>query len=273
MNNIKKLILKAKRGFFGDKLGNNISTFRGQGGDFIELREYYSGDDIRKIDWNITAKQNRPFVKIFREERELNVVVSTILSGSTFFGSVKLKRDLIAEIVAILGFSAIKNGDPFSSHIFANFEHIFRKPSKKSFGIEKDILNITNFDSIGKNVQTAFIEDKLLKTVKRRSLVFLISDFYSPIELKYLSKHSDIIAVIIRDKLEENPPEFGQITLIDGTTGNRNEGIFKNWGGYSSKLKEHDLKLINDFNKFGVRFVKIYTDQNPIIELKKLFNR
>lgn len=84
MNNIKKLILKAKRGFFGDKLGNNISTFRGQGGDFIELREYYSGDDIRKIDWNITAKQNRPFVKIFREERELNIVVSTILSGSTF---------------------------------------------------------------------------------------------------------------------------------------------------------------------------------------------
>ncbi len=271
--NIKKLILKAKRGIFGDKLGNNSSTLRGQGGDFIELREYQTGDDIRKIDWNITAKLNEPYVKIFKETRELNIVTVSILGGSTFFGSVKLKKDLISEIVGIIGYSAVKNGDPFSSHIFADSEHIFRKPSKLSFGIERDVNKINDFNPIGKKVDANFIEQKLIKTIKRKSLIFIISDFYTPINMKYLSKHSDVIAIIVRDRLEENPPQFGNIVLIDSSNGARQEGFFNDWTDYSSKINEHDLNLMFDFNKLGVRALKIYTDQNPIIELKKMFYR
>ena len=115
---LKKLLIKAKRSVFSEMIGNNPSVFQGEGYDFIELREYNMGDDIRHIDWNVTAKMRTPFIKVFREERELNVVVSTMLNGSVHFGSTRLKQDLIAEIVAIVGFNVVKNGDLLSSFIF-----------------------------------------------------------------------------------------------------------------------------------------------------------
>ncbi|MBT8348832.1 MAG: DUF58 domain-containing protein, partial [Sulfurovum sp.] len=117
---VKKIILKTKKQVYGDMLGNNASLFQGEGFEFAELREYVYGDDVRKIDWKTTAKLAKPFVKIYKEERELNVVVVSMLSGSTYFGTVKQKSDIIAEVIATLGFSAVKNADLFSHMIFAD---------------------------------------------------------------------------------------------------------------------------------------------------------
>ena len=107
----KYIILKTKKEVFGSLSGNNISALKGEGFEFAELREYAFGDDVKKIDWKTTAKLGKPYVKIHHEERELNVVVSTLLSGSTFFGTSRVKKEYIIELMAILGYSAIKNRD------------------------------------------------------------------------------------------------------------------------------------------------------------------
>lgn len=117
MNKAQHILLKARRQIIGDRIGNNPSMFRGEGYDFIELREYVPGDDTRHIDWNITAKMQRPYVKVFREERELSVVTVAMLGGSLYFGSGKFKHDAVAEAVALVGYSAIANGDLFTPSI------------------------------------------------------------------------------------------------------------------------------------------------------------
>jgi uncharacterized protein (DUF58 family) len=127
---VKKIVLKTKKQVYGDMLGNNASLFQGEGFEFSELREYVYGDDIRKIDWKTTAKLGKPFVKVYKEERELNVVVVSVLSGSTYFGTVKQKSDVMAEVVATLGFSAVKNADLFSHIIYADKLYTKSKPSK-----------------------------------------------------------------------------------------------------------------------------------------------
>ena len=118
MPNHKKILLKARKQVFGEMLGNNASLFQGEGFEFTELREYVYGDDVRKIDWKTTAKLGKPFIKIYREERELNVVTAVMMGGSTYFGTVKQKSDVMAELVALLGFSAVKNSDLFMSLSF-----------------------------------------------------------------------------------------------------------------------------------------------------------
>jgi len=118
-------------------VGNNPSIFHGEGYDFIELREYMAGDDIRHIDWNITAKMQKPFIKIFREERELNVVLVSILNGSVHFGSQKFKQESIAEVAALLGYSTLKNGDLLSSYIFTDKIVAHEKPPKNSLWCKK----------------------------------------------------------------------------------------------------------------------------------------
>ena len=271
MNKTKKIILKAKKNIFSEKIGNNPSIFKGEGYDFVELREYQIGDDIRKIDWNITAKANKPFVKIFQEERELNIVAVSILNSSVYFGSQKMKQDIIAETVSLIGFSAVKNMDSFSSYIFGDLYFTFHKPTKKSFGIEKVVESILTFNSIDKKVEPQFIIDTLIKKVKKRSMIFIISDFYTPLDFKYLGKHSEIISIIVRDKLEENPEILGEISLVDSENGKVLEGDFSNTRNYQNNLKIHDKKILQDMKKAGVRTFKLYTDSNIFKEFRKFF--
>lgn len=271
MNKVKKLMLKAKKTVFSEKVGNNSSIFKGEGYDFVELREYQNGDDIRKIDWNITAKFNTPYIKMFQEEREINVVTVSLLSGSTYFGSRKMKQDLIAEIVSLIGFSAVKNMDMFSSFIFSDKDIEFQKGSKSSFGVEKAVENILNFNPIGKGVNAEFIIDSLIDRVKKRSLIFIISDFYEPLNLKYLSKHSEVIAIIVRDKLEENPSLFGEISLVDSETEDVVDGNFGDSKNYQKQLRSHDKDVFENMKKNGVKILKIYTDSDVFKDFKKFF--
>ncbi len=273
--NIKKILIKSKRAVFSEMAGNNPSIFLGEGYDFSELREYQIGDDIKKIDWIISAKLQKPFVKLYKEERELNVVIATMLNGSVYFGTKRFKQDLIAEIGAILGFSAIKNGDNLSNYIFADKLYSYLKPSKKLFLVNKMVEAIDEFQSINLKANYFNLADTLFKSIKRKSLIFVIGDFFDDFDFSILNKKHEVIAIVVRDRFEEEPKPLGFVNLIDlesGTTfeGDINEATINH---YKAKVKEIDYKMYENFKKSGVRFTKIYTDEEPFIKLTKLFGR
>lgn len=268
---VKKIILKTKKQVYGDMLGNNASLFQGEGFEFAELREYVYGDDVRKIDWKTTAKLGKPFVKIYKEERELNVVVVSMLGGSVYFGTVKQKSDIIAEVVATLAFSAVKNSDLFSHIIFADKLYDLSKPSKKLFSVHKAVEDIVGFDPLGKEADFSALVEMLHNRLKKKSLLFIVSDFVGDIDLKLLSKKHDVFAVMVRDRFEENPSELGYLRLIDMETKHSFEGdvdstTLKN---YKKALHDNDEKLYKQFRKQGVRFTKIYTHEEPVLKLMK----
>ncbi|OYY31842.1 MAG: DUF58 domain-containing protein [Sulfurovum sp. 28-43-6] len=252
-------------------LGNNASLFQGEGFEFSELREYVYGDDIRKIDWKTTAKLGKPFVKIYKEERELNVVVVSVLGGSVYFGTVKQKSDIMAEVAATLGFSAIKNTDLFTHMIFADRLYDVSKPSKKLFAVHQAVEKIVAFEPLGKEADFNALTQTLHQRLKKKSLLFIVSDFVGEIDLKLLSKKHDVFAVIVRDRFEENPSQLGYLRLIDMQSKQSFEGdvdssVLK---GYTKALHENDERLYKQFKKQGIRFAKIYTHQEPALKLMK----
>jgi len=267
----KKIILKTRRQVFGDMLGNNSSLFQGQGFEFSELREYIYGDDVRKIDWKTTAKLGKPFVKIYKEERELNVVIATMMNGSVDFGTVRQKSELIAEIVSILGFSAVKNSDLFSYIVYADELYQKSKSSKKLYSVNSAVDFLMNFKSIGKEGDFSGFVDMLFSRVRKRSLLFIVSDFIGDIDLKLLSKKHDIFAVIVRDKFEEDPVQLGYLQLIDMENQSRFEGSVDSGviSKYKKALIDNDTKIYKHFKKNGIRFAKVYTDEEPYLKLIK----
>ena len=268
---VKKIILKTKKQVYGDLLGNNASLFQGEGFEFAELREYVYGDDVRKIDWKTTAKLGKPFVKIYKEERELNVVVVSMLGGSVYFGTVKQKSDVMAEVAATLGFSAVKNSDLFSHMIFADKMYGFSKPSKKLYSVHKAVEDSLEFNPLGKEADYQALVETLINRLKKKALLFIVSDFVGEIDLKLLAKKHDVFAVIVRDRFEENPSELGYLRLIDMESkesfeGDVDSGTLKN---YKKALHDNDEKLYKQFKKQGVRFTKIYTHEEPTLKLMK----
>ncbi len=271
----KRILLKTKKQVYGDMLGNNASMFQGEGFEFTELREYVYGDDVRKIDWKTTAKLGKPFVKIYKEERELNVVVVSMLGGSTYFGTVKQKSDIIAEVAGTLGFSAVKNADLFSHIIFADKLYELSKPSKKLFSVHKAVENIVEFEPIGKVGDFKALVETLNNRLKKKALLFIISDFVGDVDLKLLSKKHDVFAVIVRDRFEEDPSELGYLRLIDMETkqsfeGNIDSATLKS---YKKALLKNDEKLYKQFKKHGIRFTKVYTHEDGALKLMKSMRR
>ncbi|MFA6138119.1 MAG: DUF58 domain-containing protein [Sulfurimonas sp.] len=273
MSKLQRILVRARRQVFSEMVGNNPSVFQGEGYDFIELREYMPGDDIRHIDWNITAKMRKPYIKIFREERELNVVVVSVLNGSVHFGSKKFKQDVIAEINALLGFSTLKNGDLLSSYIFTNEMVSHLKPSKKLHQVQKSVSEILGFDALNQRVDFKVLADTLYKRLKRKSLIIVVGDFFEIPDFKLLAKKHEVVAVVVRDLLEEKPPVMGFSSLVDPESGAVLEGDFNasSVETYAKKVTMHDHKLYDAFRKQQIRFTKIYTHANAAVELRRLF--
>ncbi|MFA6191357.1 MAG: DUF58 domain-containing protein [Sulfurimonas sp.] len=273
MSKLQRILVRARRQVFSEMVGNNPSVFQGEGYDFIELREYMPGDDIRHIDWNITAKMQKPYIKIFREERELNVVVASVLNGSVHFGSKKFKQDVIAEINALLGFSTLKNGDLLSSYIFTNEMVSHLKPSKKIHQVQKSVSEILDFDTLNQKVDFKILADTLYKRLKRKSLIIVVGDFFEIPDFKLLAKKHEVVAVIVRDLLEEKPPVMGFSSLVDPESGAVLEGDFNaaSVEAYAKKVTMHDHKLYDAFRKQQIRFTKIYTHSVAAVELRRLF--
>ncbi len=273
MGKLRNILVRARRQVFSEMVGNNPSIFHGEGYDFIELREYMPGDDIRHIDWIVTAKMRTPYIKIFREERELNVVTASMLNGSVHFGTKKFKQELIAELAALISFSVLHNGDLLSSYIFADTMYAHSKPTKKMFAVQKNVGDILEFDPLNKPADYKAMADTLYKRLRRRSLIIVMGDFFEIPDFRLLAKKHEVVAVIVRDRLEESPPEMGFASLVDPETGTTLEGDYnaKSVAGYRARVHAHDRELYERFRKDQIRFIKIYTDDVPSVQLRRLF--
>lgn len=273
MSKLQKILVRARRQVFSEMVGNNPSIFQGEGYDFIELREYMAGDDIRRIDWNITAKMQKPYIKIFREERELNVVIASVLNGSVHFGSKKFKQDVIAEVVAQLSYSTLKNGDMLSSYIFTDRMISHNKPSKKINQVQKSVDDILKFEALNQQCDLKVLADTLYRRLKRKSLIIIVGDFFEIPDFKLLAKKHEVVCVVVRDHLEEKPPKMGFASLVDPESGATLEGDFNTHSveSYAQKVQVHDRKLYETFRKHQIRFSKVYTDSGVGVALRRLF--
>ncbi len=208
--------------FFG---GDYHSNFKGRGMTFSEVREYVPGDEVRSIDWNVTARTGKPHIKIFEEERELSVLILIDVSSSGVFGSKKdLKIDLGVEIAAMLSFSAIKNNDKVGLALFSDKIEKYIPPKKGKKHVLRLITDIVNHDFENSNKRTSIKTaiDFANKISKRKSVIFLISDFIDDNfwnELKFLNFKHDVVGLQIYDSYERNFPNVGLINIHDSETG------------------------------------------------------
>lgn len=268
----RELLIKTRRRLFGPNIGNNISAFKGNGIDFAELREYSYGDDVRKINWNATAREQKPYINVFNEERELNVVIAFMVSGSIYFGSIRQKQEVMAEILALLAFAAVKNSDRVSSHFFAEEEMIYFKPSKSQKSVYAMIEEALEIEALNRKLNLQAMADYLLKSVKERSVVILLGDFLQMADLSFLAAKHELYAVLVRDRFEENPKLLGECALIDPNSGK--ESIFEidknSISRYEELLNTHDKKLFEHFRDCKIGYTKIYTDEDPFYKLREL---
>lgn len=280
MNNahtLKKISIKTKKQVFSEIIGNNTSLLKGEGYDFLELKEYEYGEDVKNIDWIISAKMNKPYVKVFHAQKELNINIIPILTGSVFFGTSKIKQELITEISSMLAFSSIKQGDPFSSYIANDNLILNTKKSKKMHTVQSMNKSIFEYKVLGKEANYKTISNKIFQMIKKRSIIFLIGDFFNAqeLDLKLLSQKHEIYVIIVRDIFEEQPKELGKVNFIDPSSYFNYEGNIdkKSVKNYIKQLKKDDHNLYLYLQKCGAKMTKIYTHEEPLSKLIGLLRK
>ncbi|MHB2147605.1 DUF58 domain-containing protein [Calditrichota bacterium LG25] len=258
--------------------GEYHSVFKGRGMEFAEVREYQPGDDIRLIDWNVTARMGHPFIKLFQEERELTVMLLVDVSSSGSFGTEKqLKREVAAELSAVLAFSAIKNNDKVGLIIFSDRIEKFIPPRKGKSHVLRVIREILFYKprDAATNINEAL--EFLSRVIKRKSTVFLISDFLAEDfkkSLQIANKKHDIIAVSIVDPREVVLPDAGMIELEDAETGetiviDTTSGQLRDEFHVNAMKQREELKSL--FQSIGVDHINIFTDQSYVQPINKFF--
>lgn len=273
MSKLQRILVKARRQVFSELIGNNPSIFHGEGYDFIELREYMPGDDIRHIDWNVTARMRTPYIKIFKEERELSVVLALMLNGSVHFGLRRFKQDVMAEIGAMLGFAVLHNSDQLGAMLFTDRLEKEHRPTKQMHAVQALTQDVVAFDPLGKRADYAVMAQTLFTRIRRRSLIIVLADFFEVPQLRLLAKKHEVICIVVRDRFEESPEPMGFASLRDPETSQVIEGDFneKSVRAYHARVLEHDHRLYERFRRDGIRFVKIYTDDHVGVKLRRLF--
>lgn len=258
--------------------GEYHSTFKGQGMEFEEVRLYEPGDDIRLIDWNVTARTGYPHIKKFREERELSVIFLVDASSSGRFGTrERFKADVAAELCAVLAFSAIKNNDKVGMIIFTSSIEKFIPPKKGQAHVLRLIREILHFEPKGTGTDIGGALEYFNRVIKKKSVVFLISDFFSEDYLKPLqianNKH-DVIALKISDPRELRFDNVGLIELEDAETGEKllidtASPAFRR--DFAAQAEEDNLGLKRSLKRINLDFIQIITNQSYIIPLINFF--
>ncbi|MBK8845401.1 MAG: DUF58 domain-containing protein [Bacteroidetes bacterium] len=260
--------------------GEYHSAFKGRGMAFSEVREYTPGDDIRSIDWNVTARFNNPYVKVFEEERELTVVLLVDISGSGEFGTqYQFKRELITEICAVLSFSAIKNNDKVGVIFFSDRIEKFIPPKKGKSHILRIIRELIELKPEGRGTDVAMALRYFTNVIKKRSISFLISDFMSPDykdALKIAARKHDLVALRIYDEREQQLPNVGLMQITDSETKrsiivDTTNASLRNYYArfFEKRVAQHNDTLI----KCGVDGVDLRTNQNYVKPLMALFKK
>lgn len=280
LKKVRKIEIKTKgltRQVFA---GEYHSAFKGRGISFSEVREYMYGDDIRSIDWNVTARFNHPYVKVFEEERELTVMLLIDVSGSGQFGTeIAYKRDVITEVSALLAFSAIHNNDKIGVILFTDVVEKFIPPQKGKKHILRIIRELLTFNPQSKSTSLSEPLRYLSNAIKKRCTAFIISDFLAPDferSLRIASSKHDVVAVRIYDRSERTLPDIGMIKSIDPETGE------EKWidttsrhvrDAYSAWWQNQKQSADEAFKKCGVDFTEISTGEDYVRPLITLFKR
>ncbi|MBR3603846.1 MAG: DUF58 domain-containing protein [Elusimicrobiaceae bacterium] len=262
--------------------GEYLSAFKGQGIEFSEVREYTPGDDIRSIDWNVTARSGTPYVKKFNEERELTLMIACDVSASLRFGSWdKFKQDTAAELAALFAFSALKNSDKVGLLLFSDKIELFVPPKKGKKHILRLIRELVAFEPSGTGTDLALALSTLSKLIKRQGILILISDFLAQAnsftkQLRLASKKFDLIPIILQDRLEHalprlpicldlQDPETGKETFLSLADRNLNALL-----QHHKQTQQNELAAL--FNPLKIEAISVYTDQptaDPVIRFFK----
>lgn len=278
LQKVRKIEIKTRR--LSDHIfsGEYHTSFKGKGMSFAEVRQYQYGDDIRAIDWNVTARYSEPYVKVFEEERELTLMLMVDVSGSQDFGSTNdFKRDIVTEIAATLAFSATTNNDKIGLILFSDQIELFIPPKKGKSHILRIIRELINFQpkSNQTNIGQAF--EYLSKVMKKKAIVFVLSDFmtkdYDRI-LRIAAKRHDVTGIKVYDKREQDLNNVGYVLMQDAET---NEAQYVNTGGanvrkaYREHYQELEDYFTTTFTRSGAGVIKTATDDSYVKKLLAYF--
>jgi len=280
LRKVRRIEIRTNRLVNESLAGEYHSVFKGRGMEFSEVREYQFGDDIRSIDWNVTARVGHPYVKKHVEERELTVILLVDFSGSGQFGTKRqFKREIQAEICALLAFSAIKNNDRVGLIAFTDRIETFLRPRKGKDHVLRVIREVLYFRPEGRTTDIAMALQHMHRTITKRSVVFVISDFLGPDfarPLRVAARKHDLIALTVTDPREEDLPEVGLLELEDAETGDRvlvdaadarTRQAFHRWG-VERRLQRQAL-----FRSVGVDALELRTDRPYDVPLVRFFHQ
>ena len=278
LKQIKKIEINTKQLVDGLIAGNYHSVFKGQGIEFSEIREYKPGDDVRAIDWKVTARFNKPFVKEFIEERDLRVYFVFDYSSSNFFGNVVEKKRKAVELVATLMFSAMQNNDNVGLFIFTEGIEKFVPARKGRKHVLKLISLLLSHKPLSEKTDLGAALAEVSNILKRRSIVFIVSDFYNQDfskQLLVLKNRHDVVAIKVNDARELELPDVGLIQLEDEETGEQilidtSDPVFRE--NYKREVENEEKRLERIFRRHKVDVLRVLTDEPYEIPLKKFFN-
>ena len=278
LKKVRQIEIKSRR--LSDNLfgGEYLSTFKGRGMTFSEVRKYEFGDDIRSIDWNVTARYNEPFIKVFEEERELTLMLLIDVSGSKNFATRnKLKKEIVTEIAATLAFSALKNNDKVGAILFTDTVELFIPPNKGKRHILRIIRELLEFKPKSSKTSIDSSLKFLLSVIQKKAIVFVLSDFIDneyDKTLKLAAKKYDLTGIRIFDKMETKIPKLGMVPMVDAES---NELV---WVDTSSRkirenyLSNYNLTIKNFeslFNKNGAGVINCMVDESYVKKLLGYF--
>ena len=280
LKKVRKIEIKTRR--LSDHIfsGEYHSSFKGRGMTFSEVRQYGYGDDVRSIDWNVTARYNEPFVKVFEEERELTMMLMVDVSGSEFFGTTKqFKRETITEISATLAFSAIQNNDKVGLLLFSDEVELFIPPKKGKPHVLRIIRELIEFHPKSKKTNITQALRYLSNVMKKKAIVFILSDFMDDDydnALKIVGRKHDVTGIRVYDKYEEVIPNLGMVPMLDAETG---DTILVNTNSkrVRTNYKAHYLKTVdyfeNTFRRSGSGIINTRIDESYVKKLLGYFKR
>ena len=258
--------------------GEYHSAFKGHGMDFDEVREYYPGDEVRAIDWNVSARMGQPFVKVFREERELTVILAVDLSASDYFGSQsQSKRELIAELGAVLAFSAIRNRDRVGLLLFSDRVEHYVPPAKGNRHVLRLIRDLLYFEPQGRGTRITTGLEHLARVQKKKAIVFLLSDFrdtdYTP-ALRALRRKHDLVALSVRDPWEDELPKAGLLRVQDLESGQRrwvDTACPRTREAYRTSARRHREELTHTLRRLRIDQVELSAGEDYARPLNRFF--
>ncbi len=280
LKKVRKIEIKTRR--LSDHIfsGEYHSSFKGRGMTFSEVRQYQFGDDIRSIDWNVTARYNEPYIKVFEEERELTMMLMVDVSASESFGTIQqFKRDLITEISATLAFSAIQNNDKVGLLLFSDEIELFIPPKKGKTHVLRIIRELIEFHPQSKRTNITHALRYLSNVMKKKVILFILSDFMDDDydnALKIIGKKHDVTGIRVFDKYEKEMPKLGMVCMQDAESG-KIKLVNTNSKAVRTGYKAHYLKMVdyfeNSFKKSGSGTISTRIDEGYVKKLLGYFKR